>query len=223
MSKEFILFCKANSIHRELTAPYIPEQNGVAERKNHTVMEMTRSLLQAKGLSNQFWVEAVATSVYLLNLSPTRAVMNQTPFEAWRGTKIFVSHFRVFGCIAYALVNSQVRQKLDENFEKCIFVGHCTQSKAYRLFNPLSGKIVISKNVVFDKTASWNMQGINEKMQQQIPLSNGISQNESQEPTPTNSPAGSSMASPSSSTTTPSQNSLLKSLRTRLHQENSDP
>ncbi|KAK2986468.1 hypothetical protein RJ640_000222 [Escallonia rubra] len=87
LSTEFNLFCEANDIHRELTAPYTPEQNGVTERKNRTIVEMARSMLQAKGLSNQFWAEAVATSVYLLNLSPTRAVMNQTPLEAWRGTK----------------------------------------------------------------------------------------------------------------------------------------
>lgn len=114
-----------------MTAPYTPEQNGVAERKNRTVVEMARSLLLAKGLSNGFWAEAVATSVYLLNLSSTKAVMNRTPFEAWHGTKPSVSHLRVFGCITYALVNSQVRQKLDEKSEKCIFIGYCTRSKAY--------------------------------------------------------------------------------------------
>lgn len=72
-------FCVENGIQRELTTPYTPEENGVAERKNHTVVEMARSMLKAKRLSNQFWAEGVATSVYLLNLSPTRAVMNQTP------------------------------------------------------------------------------------------------------------------------------------------------
>ncbi|KAA0056488.1 Integrase, catalytic core [Cucumis melo var. makuwa] len=70
---------------RELTTPYTPEQNGVAERKNRTVVEMARSMLQIKGLSNDFWAEAVSTSIYLLNISPTKAVMNKTPFEAWYG------------------------------------------------------------------------------------------------------------------------------------------
>ena len=85
-------------------------------------------MLQAKGLSNQFWAEAIATSVYLLNLSPTRAIMNQTPFKAWRGKKPSITHLRIFGCITYALVNSQVHQKLDEKSEKFIFIGYCTQS-----------------------------------------------------------------------------------------------
>ncbi|KAH0779714.1 hypothetical protein KY290_006141 [Solanum tuberosum] len=82
-----LLVDKESGIHRELATPYTPEQNGVAERKNRTVVEMARSMLQAKGLPNHFWAEAVATSVHLLNLSPTKAVMNQTPFEAWRGRK----------------------------------------------------------------------------------------------------------------------------------------
>ncbi|GJV81188.1 retrovirus-related pol polyprotein from transposon TNT 1-94, partial [Tanacetum coccineum] len=74
-------------IKRELTAPYPPEQNGVAERKNRTVVEMTRSMLKSKGLPNSFLAEGVATAVYLLNISPTKAVWNETPYEAWCGNK----------------------------------------------------------------------------------------------------------------------------------------
>ena len=137
ISKEFNLFCEEEGIQRELTAPYTPEQNGIAERKNRTIVEMARSMLQARKLPNQFWAEAVATSVYLLNISPTKAVMNRTPYEAWHGRKPSVSHLRIFGCVAYALKHPQVRQKLDEKSEKCIFIGYCTQSKAYKLYNPL--------------------------------------------------------------------------------------
>jgi len=75
-STKFAVFCEQNGIHRELTAPRTPEQNGVAERKNRTVVEMARSMLNAVKLSKLFWAEAVATTVYLLNISPTKAVMN---------------------------------------------------------------------------------------------------------------------------------------------------
>ncbi|CAL9100845.1 unnamed protein product [Musa textilis] len=71
LSNEFNSFCEENSIRRELTAPYTPEQNGVAERKNRTVVEMARSLLKGKHLPNQFWAEAIATAIYLLNISPS--------------------------------------------------------------------------------------------------------------------------------------------------------
>ena len=83
---------------------------------------MGRSMLEGRGVLKCFWAEAVATTVYLLNISPTKAVFNRKPYEAWRGNKTKVSHLRVFGCIDYALVNSQARCKLDEKFEKCIFV-----------------------------------------------------------------------------------------------------
>ena len=65
---------------------------------------MARSTLQAKGVPNQFWAEVVATSIHLLNLSPTKVVMYQNPFETWKGRKPIVSYSRIFGFIAYALV-----------------------------------------------------------------------------------------------------------------------
>ena len=156
LSKEFNIFCDENGIQRELTAPYTPEQNGVAKRKNRTVVEMARSLLQAKGLPNQFWGEAVATAVYILTLSPTRAVPDQTPYVAWTGRKPWVSHLKIFGCIAYALVDAHKHCKLDEKSVKCIFVGYSTNSKAYRLYDPINCKVIISRNVIFNEEASWD-------------------------------------------------------------------
>ena len=153
-SKEFDIFCEQQGIHRELTSPYTPEQNGIAERKNRTVVEMARSMLKEKRLPDNLWAEAVATAVYLLNLSPTKAVLNMTPFEAWRGVKPSVSHLKVFGCVAYALIKSS-HQKLDKKSEKCIFIGYSLQSKAYRLYNPVSGKIIISRDVTFNEVATW--------------------------------------------------------------------
>ncbi|KAL4335590.1 hypothetical protein GQ457_07G002370 [Hibiscus cannabinus] len=154
-SKDFWMFCEENGIHRELTSPYTPEQNGVAECKNRIVVEMARSMLQEKGLPNHFWGEAVATAVYILNISPTRAVPNQTPYEVWTGRRPRVSHLRIFGCVAYTLINTPIRSKLDNKALKCVFVGYCNNSKAYRLFNPVSGKIVISRNVIFNEEGRW--------------------------------------------------------------------
>lgn len=125
LSKNFDEFCEENGIGRELTAPYTPEHNGVVERNNRTVVEMASTLLKAKGLPDLFWGEAVATAVYLLNISPTKVVLNQSPYEAWMGKKPRVSRLKVFGCIAYALVN--FCSKLDEKSEKCIFIGYSTK------------------------------------------------------------------------------------------------
>ncbi|XP_039056284.1 uncharacterized protein LOC120199175 [Hibiscus syriacus] len=72
VSHEFNSFCEEHGLRTELTTPYTPEKNGVAERKNRTVVEMARNMLKAKGLPNQLWAEAVSTAVYLLDLSPKK-------------------------------------------------------------------------------------------------------------------------------------------------------
>jgi hypothetical protein len=81
----------------QTTTKYTPQQNGVAERKNQTIMNMARSLLKDKCLSKLFWDEVVAGSVYHLNRSPTTSVKMKVPQEAWSGTKLNVSHLRTFG------------------------------------------------------------------------------------------------------------------------------
>jgi transposase InsO family protein len=85
-------FCRENGIKHQLTSAYTPQQNGIVERKNRTILDMTRSMLKEKGLPKQFWVEVVACSVYLLNWCPTKSVKNMTPQEAWSGYKPSVAH-----------------------------------------------------------------------------------------------------------------------------------
>ena len=97
-SLEFNNFCSMNGVNRQLTTAYTPQQNGVAERKNRTIMNMVRSMLSGKEVPTEFWPEAVNWSVYVLNRSPTLAVKDVTPEEAWSGIKPCVDHFRVFGC-----------------------------------------------------------------------------------------------------------------------------
>ncbi|TXG63370.1 hypothetical protein EZV62_010364 [Acer yangbiense] len=117
-------FCEDEGVEHQLTVGYAPEQNGVSERKNQTVMEMARAMLKEKGLPNTFWAEAVYTAVYLLNKCPTKAVQNKTPVEAWSGRKPFAKHLRVFGSICYVHIPKEKRSKLDDKTEKGIFVGY---------------------------------------------------------------------------------------------------
>lgn len=81
--------------------------------------------------------------------------MNRTPYEAWKGRKPRVSHLVTFGSIAYVLDKSLSRNKLDKKSQKCIFSGYCPQSKAYRLYNPESGKIMVSRDVKFNEAENW--------------------------------------------------------------------
>ena len=86
------------------------------------IVEMARSILKEKNLSDKFWGESIATVVYLLNRSPTKAVVHLTPYEAWTERKPDVEHLRVFGCPAYALIHH--RGKLDDKSVKCVFTGY---------------------------------------------------------------------------------------------------
>lgn len=92
-SKEFTTFCQTNGIQRQLTAAYTPQENGVAERKNCTIMNMVRNMLTCKQMPKTFCPEAVNWAVHILNRSPTLAVRNKTPEEAWSGIKPSVDHF----------------------------------------------------------------------------------------------------------------------------------
>ncbi|KAG6483038.1 hypothetical protein ZIOFF_059678 [Zingiber officinale] len=143
-------------VERQLTVRYTPQQNGVTERKNQTIVEMTKSMMHEKGLPKIFWAEAVYTAVYLSNRCPTTAIPNKTPFEAWSGRRPSVNHLKVFGSICYSQIPKQKRSKLDESSERCIFVGYSTMSKGYRLFNLQLGQVIISRDVQVDENALWN-------------------------------------------------------------------
>ena len=91
-SKEFSHFCKENGIKRLLTVPRSPQQNGVVERKNRTILNMVRSMRKSKNMSMEFWAEAVECAVYLSNISALKSVHGLTPEQAWSGKKLDVSH-----------------------------------------------------------------------------------------------------------------------------------
>ncbi|KAJ8624212.1 hypothetical protein MRB53_032742 [Persea americana] len=98
--------------------------------------------------------------------SPTIAVRNKTPEEAWSGRRPSIDHLRIFGCIAYAHVPDEKRKKLDDRGVKCVFLGVSAESKAYRLYNPVTKQIIISRDVIFYEENVWDW---NDKETQQIP------------------------------------------------------
>lgn len=113
-SNEFKEYCEEQGIHHEVTFSYTPQHNGVAERKNRTILDIARSMLKSKSMPNSFWGEAISCSVYILNRAPTKGVPNRTPAEAWSGFKPSVKHLRVFGAVAYAHIPAETRTKLDD-------------------------------------------------------------------------------------------------------------
>ena len=151
VSLEFQDYCDKNGINRQLTAPYTPQQNGVVERRNRTLLEMTRSILKAMHVPNILWGEAVRHSTYLINFVSTRALDERKPYEVLRSTKPNLTHLRVFGCVCYARTKNAGRRKLDDRSKVLVHLGVEPGSKACRLLDPSSKRIMVSRDVVFDE------------------------------------------------------------------------
>ena len=131
---EFNQFCENAGIEHQLTTPYTPQQNGVSERRNRYIMEMSRCMLHEKNLPKNFWAEAANMVVFLQNKLPKKVVKDQTPFEAWYGYKPSLKFLKVFGCLSFTYVPQSKRDKLDKRASPGIFIGYSTVSKAYKIF-----------------------------------------------------------------------------------------
>ena len=153
---DFIEYCAELGVHRQLTVPYTPQQNGVVERRNQSVVGTARSMLKAKGLPGKFWGEAVTTAVYLLNRSSSKSMGGKTPYELWTGSVPGVQHLRTFGYVAHMKVTTPNLKKLDDRSRRTIFVGYEPGSKAYRVYDPVSQRVHVSRDLVFEEAVQWS-------------------------------------------------------------------
>lgn len=151
ISQDFINFCNDSGIVRQLTQAHTPHQNGIAERKNRSLLEKARSMAFASNTPSYLWTEAVATANYLINRTATRANHGTTPFEKLTGRIPSVSHLRVFGCRSYVLDTSPSRKKWAPRSYECIFLGYDETSRGFRNYNRSTRKILVSKDVQFDE------------------------------------------------------------------------
>jgi hypothetical protein len=144
-------FLASKGIIHQSSCAYTPEQNGVVERMNQTIANAGNSMLEASGLHPKYWNLAYDTAVYLRNLSPTSSLNSKTPHEVWFGTKPSVTHLRVFGEVAYALIPKHKRTKLDAKAELRVFVGygHVTGTKGWKLLDPFSDRVSTTSDVRF--------------------------------------------------------------------------
>ncbi|KAL4581058.1 hypothetical protein LXL04_017266 [Taraxacum kok-saghyz] len=155
-SKDFTTFCEENGVRRHLTTPYSPQQNGVVERRNRTIMDMGRSLLKGRNVPGEFWGEAVRDAVYLLNRLATKALPDITPYEAWFCKKPNLEHLKVFGCVVFSKTVGGHLKKLDDRSKKMVYFGVEDGTKGNRLFDSQDRKLRISRDVVFDEKEGWN-------------------------------------------------------------------
>ncbi|KXJ71678.1 hypothetical protein RP20_CCG019945 [Aedes albopictus] len=148
VNKGFRQVLEREGIRHQTSCPYTPEQNGVAERMNRTLVEKARCMLNDAKLGKEFWAEAVSTAAYLVNRCPTRSLEYKTPEEAWTGKKPNLRHLKIFGSNVMTHVPKVKRKKFDPKSKKGIFVGYCEDTKGYRVFEPTSGEFRVSRDVV---------------------------------------------------------------------------
>ena len=150
-SEEFREYCENMGIRRQLSTPKTPQQNGVVERKNRTVQEMARTMLNESKVGDRFWREAIHTSVYIQNRCMLRPNEDKTPYEMWFGRKATVKYFKIFGSKCYIKRIDQNLGKFDDRADEGIFLGYSSKSKAYRCFNKRSRKMIESIDVKVDE------------------------------------------------------------------------
>ena len=145
----FAKFLQEHGIVAQHTMPGSPDQNGVAERRNRTLVDMVWSMLSNSNLPQFLWTDALKTAVYILNRVPTKAVP-KTPFEIWKGWKPSLRHMRVWGCPSEVRIYNPHEKKLDLRTLSGFFIGYAKTSKGYRFYCPShSTRIVESRNAKF--------------------------------------------------------------------------
>ncbi|GJZ59827.1 putative ribonuclease H-like domain-containing protein [Tanacetum coccineum] len=148
-NRDLIEFCGSKGIMRDYSNARTPQQNGVAERKNRTLIEAARTMLADSFLPTMFWTEAVATACYVLNRVLVTNPHNKTPYELLTGIVPTISYLKPFGCHVTILNTIDQLGKFDGKSDEGFLVGYSTQGKAYRVYNLASKRVEETMNVKF--------------------------------------------------------------------------
>ncbi|KAK1603511.1 hypothetical protein QYE76_037586, partial [Lolium multiflorum] len=147
-------FLSDEGIRHQYSAAYTPQQNGVAERKNRTLMDMARSMMAEYKSRYNFWAEAISTACHSSNRLYLRKGLNKTPYEILTGNKPNISYFKVFGCKCFYKIKGVRLSKFAPKALEGIFVGYGAESHTYRVFDIASGIIIESCSVRFEENDS---------------------------------------------------------------------
>jgi hypothetical protein len=149
-SNDFKDFCKEAGIKRELTVSYNPQQNGVVERKNRSIIGSAKAMIHDQDLPMFLWAEACNTTIYVQNRSPHRILGDKTPEEAFTGVKPEIGHFRIFGCPVYIHVPVEKRTKLEPSGRRAYLWGTMRLQK-HTGSSFQQRKTVVSRDVKFEE------------------------------------------------------------------------
>ncbi|GKA32472.1 putative ribonuclease H-like domain-containing protein [Tanacetum coccineum] len=168
-------FCREKGIKREYSVARTPQQNGVAERRNRTLIEAARTMLADSKLPTTFWAEAVSTACYVHNMVVVVKPHNKTPYELFRGFKPALSFMKPFGCHVTILNTLDSLGKFDGKSDEGFFVGYSLSSKAFRVYNTRTRRVEENLHIVAAGTI------INESAGTQEELNAGTSEEISQD------------------------------------------
>jgi len=147
-NKKIIEFCEEKGIRKVYSPPYSPENNGIAERFNQTLISCAKTLLFWSKLSENFWDYAVMYANYLYNKTPHQVSKNNIPDESFYGQKVKINHIRTFGCITYYKIYDQNKGKFQSNSRRGIFLGFDEFSHSYLIMDYKNYKIYNSVEII---------------------------------------------------------------------------
>ncbi|GKC69498.1 retrovirus-related pol polyprotein from transposon TNT 1-94, partial [Tanacetum coccineum] len=151
LNKTLHAYFKEEGIEHHTSTPRTPEQNGVVERRNRTLVEAARTMLSASKLPLSFWAEAVATACYTQNRSIIISTHGKTAYHIINDRKPSIKHLHIFGCICYITRDGENLDKMKEKGDLCVMVGYSIQSTGYRVYNKRTRLIVESIHIKFDE------------------------------------------------------------------------
>jgi hypothetical protein len=156
-SKEFDDYYSYHWISRDNTVPETPQENGVSERMNKTIMEHARSMTFHVGLPLQFWADVVDIVVYLINRGPSISLDGGISEEEWTGKKVNYSFLKTFSCEEFFHVDKENRTKLEGKY-KCTFIGYGVNDFGYHLWDYEIHKIIRRRNGIFNEKVMYKDQ-----------------------------------------------------------------
>ncbi|KAH9686286.1 hypothetical protein KPL70_014312 [Citrus sinensis] len=181
-NKRFKDFCSKHGVMRHRTVRYTPQQNGLDERMNRSLVDKVRCMLIHSKLPMSLWAEALSTACHIVNISPSTGINFKTPYELWYGKPADYSSLKIFGCPAYAHIK---QGKLEPRALKCVFLGYPEGVKGYKLWctDMKPPKAIISRDVIFNeaemlqhlvslKTTNAELEDKDERSYLEVELSN---------------------------------------------------
>ena len=155
-STPFSSFMSSHEILHQSSYAYTPQQNGVAERKNHHLVETAPTLLLHHKVPQSFWGDAILDACYLINRMPSSVLHDQISHSILLPTQpLFYLPSRVFGCICFVHILTPRKDKLSTKATKCVFLGYSRLQRGYRCYSPNTNRYFISADVTFFEDSSF--------------------------------------------------------------------